>query len=121
MTDFVAGVDGGGSKTRVILADIRGKSARGRDRSRLGDGIRAREQCAEVIGALVQRALNEAGVIDRLPKVLVAGVAGVGRPVEDSALDIALDDLEIADEVVVAGDGEIALTDAFGPMARESF
>lgn len=117
MTEIVAGVDGGGSKTRVILADSEG--------NQLADVIGAgsamapgrAEQSAEVIGALVQRALNEAGVIDRLPKVLVAGVAGVGRPAEAHALEIALDDLEIADEVVVEGDGEIALSDAFGDGA----
>ena len=71
------------------------------------------DHCADVIGELVRQAVQTAEVGERL-KVLVAGVAGVGREPEARALTVALEDLELADEVVVQGDGEIALTDAFG-------
>ena len=115
MTDFVAGVDGGGSKTRVILADMRGDTLA----DVVGPGFAMRpgggDHSAEVIGDVVRRAMAEAGMESERPRVLLAGVAGVGRAAENRALTVALDDLEIADEVVVQGDGEIALTDAFGP------
>lgn len=117
MTDFVAGVDGGGSKTRVILADMEGNHVS--DVVGAGSAMapgRA-DHSAEVIASLVRMAMNEAGVNEGRPRVLVAGVAGVGRSTENRALTVALEDLEIADEVVVQGDGEIALTDAFGPGA----
>jgi glucosamine kinase len=91
MIDLVVGVDGGGSAMAPGRAD----------------------HCADVIGELVRQAVQTAEVGERL-KVLVAGVAGVGREPEARALTVALEDLELADEVIVQGDGEIALTDAFG-------
>ena len=117
MTDFVAGIDGGGSKTRVILADIEGNHLAdvvgGGSAMAPGRG----DHSAEVIASLVRMAMNEAGINEGRPRILVAGVAGVGRLMESRALTGALEDLEIADEVVVQGDGEIALTDAFGSGA----
>jgi glucosamine kinase len=117
MTDFVAGIDGGGSKTRVILADIDGNHLAdvvgGGSAMAPGRG----DHSAEVIANLVRMAMNEAGINEGRPRILVAGVAGVGRLMESRALAGALEDLEIADEVVVQGDGEIALTDAFGSGA----
>ncbi len=117
MTDFVAGVDGGGSKTRVILADMDGNHVSdvvgGGSAMAPGRG----DHSAEAIASLVRMAMNEAGFNEGRPKLLVAGVAGVGRLAENRALTAALEDLEIADEVVVQGDGEIALTDAFGAGA----
>lgn len=113
MTDLVAGIDGGGSKTRVILADSGGNHLAdvvgGGSAMRPGGG----DHSAEVIGKLVRQAMTEAGAASR-PRMLVAGVAGAGRSAESRALIAALEDLEIADEVMVQGDGEIALTDAFG-------
>jgi glucosamine kinase len=72
------------------------------------------DHCADVIGDLVRQAVHTAEVGERRLKVLVAGVAGVGREAEARALAVALEDLELADEVIVQGDGEIALSDAFG-------
>jgi glucosamine kinase len=117
MIDLVVGADGGGSKTRVILSDTEGNQLA--DVTGAGSAMapgRA-DHCAEVIGGLVRQALNEASMLDDRVKLLVAGVAGVGRPVENRALKAALENLEIADEVIVQGDGEIALTDAFGSTA----
>ena len=117
MTDLVAGIDGGGSKTRVILADLEGNHLA--DVTGAGSAMapgRA-DHCAEVIGSLVRLAVAEAGVSEQKLKALVAGVAGAGRESEARALTAALEDLELADTVAVQGDGEIALTDAFGPGA----
>lgn len=114
MTDIVAGVDGGGSKTRLILADVAGNHIA--DVTGPGSAMapgRA-DQSAGVIGDLVRQALTEAGREGVRPKVMVAGVAGVGRSNEQRALTAALEDLELADAIVVEGDGEIALADAFG-------
>jgi glucosamine kinase len=117
MTDIVAGIDGGGSKTRVIIADLEGNHLA----DLIGPGAAMApgrgEQVAEVIGGVVRHALTQAGLDGQRLGALVAGVAGVGRPAEARGLEIALDDLDLADEVVVRGDGEIALTDAFGSGA----
>jgi glucosamine kinase len=117
MIDFVAGVDGGGSKTRVIIADLDGNELA--DVTGAGSAMapgRA-DHCAEVIGGLIRQAMSSASLDDGKPRAIVAGVAGVGRIPENRALTVALEDLELADEVLVQGDGEIALTDAFGAGA----
>jgi glucosamine kinase len=117
MTDFVVGVDGGGSKTRVIVADLDGKELA--DVSGAGSAMapgRA-DHSAKIIGDLIRQALADAFLSDERPRSIVAGVAGVGRFAENRALTGALEDLELSDEVIVQGDGEIALTDAFGSGA----
>lgn len=117
MTDILVGIDGGGSKTRVIVADEAGwelaEAVGGRSAMRPGEG----DQSAGVIAGLVKQALAEAGAEAIKPRVLVAGVAGVGRQLEQRALTAALEDLDLAEEVIVEGDGDIALADAFGDGA----
>lgn len=117
MTDILVGIDGGGSKTRVIVADETGwelaEAVGGGSAMRPGQA----DVSAGVIAALVRQALAEAGAEAIKPKVLVAGVAGVGRTLEQRALTAALEDLDLAEEVVVDGDGDIALADAFGDGA----
>lgn len=114
MTDFFAGVDGGGSKTRVIIADALGNHLA--DVTGAGSAMAPGrgDQSAQIIGDLVRQAASEAGMTGGTLRALVAGVAGVGRVNEQRALTAALEDLELAEEVSVEGDGEIALTDAFG-------
>lgn len=110
---IVVGVDGGGSKTHVIVANERGKELA----TLTGDesAVRPGEALAsaEVIGALVRDALAAAEVTERVTH-LVAGVAGTGREKERKALQRALRGEGLADEVTVVPDAEIALTDAFG-------
>src|SRR6476659_6930160 len=117
MTDILVGVDGGGSKTRVIVADETGwelaEAVGGRSGMRPGQA----DESARVIAALARQALAEAGAEAIKPRVIVAGVAGVGRQIEQRALTAALEDLDLADEVMVEGDGDIALADAFGDGA----
>lgn len=116
MAQIIVGVDGGGSKTRVIVANAKGKELA----SVTGDASAVRPgealASAEIIGALVRDALAGAE-LEEHPAILVAGVAGTGREKEQKALLRALRGEGIADEVTVVADAEIALTDAFGPDA----
>lgn len=116
MSHIVVGVDGGGSKTQVIVADGRGKELA--TLTGPASAIRPGEvrQSAEVIGAVVRDALAMAEQ-DGRPRVLCAGVAGAGRERERKALQGALEGEGIADEVVVTTDAAIALEDAFGEGA----
>ena len=116
MTNLVVGVDGGGSKTHVVVADGRGKelaSLTGEASAvRPGDALHS----AEVISRLVRECLAIAEREDR-PKALVAGVAGVGREDERRALLRALEGARLAEDVQVVPDALIALEDAFGEGA----
>ncbi len=113
MSHLVVGVDGGGSKTLVQVADGRGKELA--SLTGAASAIRPGEalHSAEVIGALVRDALALAERAER-PRALVVGVAGAGREKERKALLRALEGEGIADDVVVTTDAEIAMEDAFG-------
>ena len=113
MSHLLVGVDGGGSKTEVLVTDARGKERAARTGGpsaiQPGDALAS----AEVIAELVRDALAEAGG-DAPPRVLSVGVAGAGRESERKALRRALERAGLADEVLVTTDAEIALEDAFG-------
>jgi glucosamine kinase len=114
MQALVVGVDGGGTKTRAILADERGEQIA----EAVGAGSTVRpqevERSAGVIAGVVRDVLEIGERADVLPRVLCVGVAGVGRETEREALMEALVSYQIAEEVVVETDFAIALDDAFG-------
>jgi glucosamine kinase len=111
---LVIGVDGGGTKTRTIvadaednwLADVVGEASAVRP----GEAQRS----AEVIGGTVRDALSAAGVSGARVRVLCVGVAGVGRDPEREALREALLKMDLADELMILPDFAVALNDAFG-------
>ena len=113
MSHLVVGVDGGGSKTQVIVADGRGKEIAtltgAASAVRPGEALHS----AEVIGALVRDALEVAEREER-PRMLTVGVAGAGREKERKALQRALEGEGLAEEVLVVTDAEVAMEDAFG-------
>ena len=114
MSFVVVGVDGGGSKTRVLVADEHGAP--------LGDVVVAgsavrpggAESSADTIVAGVRDALASCEMTHVVPRVLCVGVAGAGRDPERQLLWQALVEREIAEDVVVHPDFSIALDDAFG-------
>jgi len=117
MSVIVAGVDGGGSKTRVLLADEQGRevvSVEG-PASAVRPGLV--DHSVDVIAACVRDALAAANMTHVVPRILCAGVAGVGREPEREALWQALAARELAEDVVVHTDAAIALDDAFGDGA----
>jgi glucosamine kinase len=110
----VVGVDGGGSSTRVYVADERAHvlfKATG-EGSAVQPGAEA--DSADVIGALVKNAVIDGEMGHLLPRALVVGVAGAGREAQKIALQQELERLEIAETVVVVTDAEAAMEDAFG-------
>ncbi|MFN8574557.1 MAG: BadF/BadG/BcrA/BcrD ATPase family protein [Gemmatimonadaceae bacterium] len=114
MSSVIVGVDGGGTHTRVSIADETGATLASAE----GPGSAVRpgdvERSAEVIAGVIREA--QATLTSELPRVRLAcvGVAGVGRDEERSALHAALLAREIAGDVLVVTDAEVALEDAFG-------
>lgn len=118
MSEIVVGVDGGGSKTRVMVGTAEGEVLATIEgpKSAIVPGEAAHS--ANVIADLVVRAIAEIaqpGAV--LPRVLYCGIAGTGREEERRALHAALDAKELAEEVVVDSDGLIALYDALEDRA----
>ncbi len=118
MSEIVIGVDGGGSKTRVLVGTVEGEVLATVDgpKSAVSPGQAARS--ADVIADLVVQALHEIAQPGSVfPRVLYCGVAGTGRDEERRALHDALDARELAEEVVIDSDGLIAMYDAFEDRA----
>lgn len=114
MSFLIVGVDGGGTKTKVIVADEQGQELA----TATGGGSAARPgqttQAAEMIAATVAEALASCERTGEVPRVLCAGLAGAGREPERQAVREALVRLEVADHVMIEPDATVALEDAFG-------
>lgn len=113
MTEVVIGVDGGGTRTRVVVADLTGQALSSAEAGPSAVRSGRAAESAAVIASAVHEALNARGA-DVTPRALCVGVAGVGREDERSALHRELDRLALADEVIIAADAMIGLADAFG-------
>jgi glucosamine kinase len=114
MTTLFIGIDGGGTQTRVVVADESGHelatATGGPSAVRPG----AAAQSAKVMGQVVRDALANIDAKPGAARMLVVGVAGVGREQERDALADALEKLKLAEETTVCPDAIIALEDAFG-------
>ena len=114
MSGIVIGVDGGGTRTRVIVADVDGRelaTAEGSGSAVL-PGFAGRS--ADVIASAVCEALESANLGDQRARMIYVGVAGVGRAEEKRALQLELERRHLAEEVIVEAHALIALSDAFG-------
>jgi N-acetylglucosamine kinase-like BadF-type ATPase len=114
MESLVVGMDGGGTKTRALVADDRGETIA--EVVGAASAVRPQEieRSAGVIAGVVRDAMEAADKSDVRPRVVCVGVAGVGREPERQALLDMLIAHEVAEDVVVMTDLEIALEDAFG-------
>ncbi|HYW08655.1 MAG TPA: BadF/BadG/BcrA/BcrD ATPase family protein [Longimicrobium sp.] len=115
MADAVlyAGVDGGGTRTTLVLATADGREvARRVGPAGLVDP-RHPTASAEVVAELVRDALAEIGGGARVV-ALCAGLAGVGNETERMAVEEALAASGVAGRVRIVTDGQIALEGALG-------
>lgn len=114
MSFIVAGVDGGGSKTHVIITDEAGTKVG--EAFGAGSAVRpgTAEHAATVIASTLAEALASCHMAGMVPRMLCVGVAGAGREGERDALLEALGARELAEELIVVPDFTIALEDAFG-------
>lgn len=111
---IIIGVDGGGTKTRVIVADAKGKSLARVE----GPGSALRQghegDAAEVIAATIEQALQKANRAEVRPSVVVVGVAGGGQERAAQALWAELSRHRVGADIVVQADATNAIDDAFG-------
>jgi glucosamine kinase len=110
---YLAGVDGGGTKTVAALADEHGNELIRRTGPAGLVDPRDPAAAAAVVAALVRDAAREAGLPDA-PAVLCAGLAGVGNHREREAVRGALAASGVAGRVEIVTDGQVALEGALG-------
>ncbi len=108
---IVAGVDVGGTKTVAVVGMPDAVAGRG---TGPGAAVRPGRALASVspIAECVRQALAQAGVLRC--KALVVGAAGAGHPTDRTELAQALRIEDLADQVRVTTDLEIAIVAAFG-------
>lgn len=116
-TPLVVGIDGGGTRTRVVLADANGTvlaraEGPGTALTPGNEGV-----AADIIKSLIGEVLAMAERTETRPAVCVVGVAGAGQERAAQALWSALATRRVADDVSVQADATIALDDAFGDAA----
>ena len=110
---YLIGIDGGGTRTTLALADGEGRELLRRQGPAGIVDPRDPRGAIEVVGALVREALAESGAGERAD-ALCAGLAGVRSEAEREAVRAALAAEGVADRVVIRSDGEIALQGALG-------
>lgn len=113
MNDIVVGIDGGGSKTRALVADESGQTLcefTGPASALRQENV---ETSAAAIADVVRGAVEACGRAGTTPRIVYAGVAGAAREPARQRLEHALSRLEIAEHVAVDADFAIALEDAF--------
>jgi len=114
---FVIGVDGGGSKTAVVVAGTRGANLASITGSPSAVRPGQVAKSADTIARLIEEALAACDKTGERPTAICIGVAGVGRDAEFAAFFTAMQDKDLTDELVVLPDAVVALEDAFGDEA----
>jgi len=116
-TPLVVGIDGGGTRTRIVLADAHGTVLAKAEGP--GTALRPGEEsvAADIIKSLIAEVLVSAERGETRPAVCVVGVAGAGQERAAQALWAALASRRLADDVSVQADATIAMDDAFGESA----
>lgn len=113
MTRYICGIDGGGSKTHAIIARSDGTTVSEAEGPRSAVTPGYVRESADAMVATIAAAFAKLDEPRETLSTLVVGVAGVGRRDEREQLLAALEDRDIADEVIVETDAEIALEAAF--------
>lgn len=111
---LLVGIDGGGTRTRVLLCDSTGKELARIEGAATALGSVTEQVAGDIIKSLIHEALSVAGYPDTRPSICVAGVAGAGQERAAQALWAALAQRRVADDVAVHSDAAVALDDAFG-------
>ena len=116
-TPLVVGIDGGGTRTRVMLADAHGTVLARTEGPGTALSPGHESAAADVIKSLIADVLAMADRSEQRPAVCVVGVAGAGQERAAQALWSALASRRVADDVSVQADATVAMDDAFGDSA----
>ncbi|HEV2131095.1 MAG TPA: BadF/BadG/BcrA/BcrD ATPase family protein [Longimicrobiaceae bacterium] len=109
---YLVGVDGGGTRTTIVVAEESGREILRRDGAAGLVDPRRPAASAAGLALLVRQALSEAA-LDAPAAALCAGLAGVGNLEEREVVRSTLAAASLAERVHVISDGEIALEGAF--------
>jgi glucosamine kinase len=110
---YLIGIDGGGTRTTLALADHDGREILRRTGPAGLVDPRSPAATAEMLIDLAREAIAASGV-NGPAAALCAGLAGVGNRTEREIVEMVLARSGIAEKISIRPDGEIALAGAFG-------
>lgn len=112
--EYVIGIDGGGTKTRFILADMQGRSLATAEGGPANINSSGEAQVRAVLEKGLLEVLHLAGVDPAGCRMVVLGSAGAGRPEEKKILEKILKNIGFQDRVMVTDDVVAALYGGVG-------
>ncbi len=110
MNELVIGIDGGGSRTRACLANLRGDTL-GTGEAGTSNPLSGLDAAKRELSQAVRQAFDAAQIEPQRVAAACLGLGGAGRSREQAALIAWAGDV-LADRVRVVNDGEIALAAA---------
>jgi N-acetylglucosamine kinase-like BadF-type ATPase len=115
---FVIGIDGGGTKTAAMLADLKGNVLVEQTGGPSNFQIIGVEKAAEVLFDLIERCCAEIGCSVDEVRSIAAGLTGAGREADQERMRIGLVEYahrgrETLREVIIESDARVALEGAF--------
>lgn len=114
MNQYIVGVDGGGTKTELVLIDrsgnVIGREKGGTSNFQVIGGKKLKE---ELLNCLT-RLMNSTNVPSHKIERIFLGLAGAGRESDQKEIASLFNDTEFKDKVTVDSDAVVALAGAFG-------
>ncbi len=112
---YVVGVDGGGTRTRALLANDKGEVLAQAEGGVSNVQVIGPEKLASVITEVLGELRQQSRMADVVPDYMYLGLAGAGRASDRQAAQVALAKAGVANALTVDTDASIALAGAF-PM-----
>ena len=113
MREYVVGIDGGGTRTRGVLADTQGNVLSSAETGLTNIQISGPEKCASTIQHLIQQLLKKTSIKETDIAHTYLGLAGAGRETDKKKARDALHNIGIQ-KLTIETDARIALAGAFG-------
>lgn len=120
--EFVIGIDGGGTKTAAMLADMQGNVIAEETAGASNFQIIGTDKSADVLLDLIRKCCKAAGCSFADVQCIVAGLTGAGRDsdkkqMNDALVALAKENRITLNQVVIESDARIALEGAFRGQA----
>lgn len=111
---YVIGIDGGGTKTALKLADEQGNLALVNEGGPCNINSMGREYVQKMLKELIEDTLNKANITMDQIKVLCIGTAGVDRPADKKIMTEIIKATGFEGNTIVTNDAETALFGGVG-------
>jgi N-acetylglucosamine kinase-like BadF-type ATPase len=109
MTDYVLGIDGGGSKTLALLADGDGKLVGRGYGGSSNYHLVGPDRASASLDAAVDAAFNDARLARAPVRVLALGLSGVDRPRDRAVFEDWAESRQVAARTLILNDAQIVL------------